>query len=751
MTIAMSRFFRSKFVKITGAVVLTALLTLAVYFYSFDPAIFADKDHSTDFFDRHGTLLRTYFSGQETYARQSPSSEVSPHFLRAIVLIEDHRFYSHHGVSLSSLVRATWQNIKGQRVVSGGSTITMQLAKLVHRHRKRTILNKISEIFAALRFEWHMPKETLLEEYINRLPFGNLVVGVNEASRFYFGKHPSQLSLNQAIYLALIPKSPSRYNPRKHLDHLEKRWRGILEIFRHRSYISRDEYLRAQKEGIQFQMNNYPFEAPHFVHQVKRKYSGKELPQQIRTTLDLDIQNQLEGIIRGHLQRLRPYRISSAAVVVIDNRTHEVVGYMGSPSYFDENISGSVDMATAMRQPGSTLKPFVYGLALENGYTPSSILPDIKFPARGGFFPKNHDGKEHGPLRLRVALACSYNIPAFYMAMKLTPAAIIEQLHLLGFPYFRDQPGFYGETIALGSGEVRLLDLAVAYSSLANNGLLYSPAFINDEAVGSRRVMSPQAAYLIWHILADPLARFASFGVESSMNLPFAVAMKTGTSKGFRDKWAVAVNTLYTVAVWIGNPDGRDMADLTGVGTSATIARDIFLALQKDWTTGAPPVPPGIEKRTVCSLAGQLAGPHCRDRVEEFYMESNVPTTQCSYHIVEDGRLKIRYPELYKKWASRLHQSSSTDFASAATKRISFPQHRDFFYISDAIPRQDQQINFQVMGFQPGDQVSLYLNDQLLENLTIPGNIPWRLKRGDYTLVLKQDGRTIDRLEFLVR
>lgn len=747
----MSRFFRSKFVRITGAVVLTALLALAVYFYSFDPSIFEQKDFSTDYLDRHGTLLRTYFSGNETYARQSSTSEVSSHFLRAIVLIEDRRFYSHHGVSLPSLLRATWQNIKGQRVVSGGSTITMQLAKLVYRHRERTILNKISEIFAALRFEWHVPKEKILEEYINRLPFGNLVYGVNEASRFYFGKQPSHLSLNQAIYLALIPKSPSRYNPKKHLASLKKRWRGILRIFRRRGYISQDEYLRAQMEGIHFQMDNYPFRAPHFVQQVKQRLAGKEPHQQVSTTLDLTIQDTLEGIVRGHLRRLKPYNVSSAAAVVIDNKTHEVVGYLGSPSYFNEEISGSVDMATAMRQPGSTLKPFVYALALENGYTPSSILPDIHFPARGGFFPKNHDGKEHGPLRLRVALACSYNIPAFYMAMKLTPAAIIEQLHLLGFSYFRDQPGFYGETIALGSGEVRLLDLATAYSALGNDGLLYTPAFVKDEPVGGRRVMSPQAAFLIWNILSDPTARFASFGYESSMNLPFPVAMKTGTSKGFRDKWAVAVNTLYTVAVWIGNPDGGDMKDLTGVGTSATIARDIFLALQKDWTVGAAPVPPGIVKRTVCALSGELAGPHCPHRVEEFYEESNASEAVCSYHVMEDGRLRIQYPELYRKWASRVQPDEITEIAVASTRRISFPQHRDFFYISDAIPRQDQQINFQVMGFQPGEQGELYLNNRLLTRFTAPVQVPWRLERGDYKLELKQEGTIVDSIEFLVR
>ncbi len=747
----MLRFFQSKFLRIAGAAVVAALLALAVYFHSFDPSVLKNGAYSVDFFDRHGTLLRTYFSGSETYAQRSVTSEVTPHFLRAIVLIEDRKFYSHNGVSIPSLLRAAWQNARGQRVVSGGSTITMQLAKLVYRNRQRTMFNKISEIFSAWRFEWNLPKEQILEEYINRLPFGNLVYGIKEASRFYFGKHPSQLSLNQAIYLALIPKSPSRYNPGKHLASLEKRWRSILDIFHRKRFISTDEYLRAETEGIDFKMDSYPFQAPHFVQQVRKRFGDREVPHQVLTTLDNAIQDNLEGIVREHLARLRPYRVSSAAAIVIDNRSHEVVGYLGSPAYFDESISGSIDMVTAMRQPGSTLKPFVYALALENGFTPSSILPDIQFPARGGFFPKNHDGREHGPLRLRVALACSYNIPAFYLAMKLTPERIIQQLHNFGFSYFRDEPGFYGETIALGSGEVRLLDLAIAYSALGNGGLLFSPALIKGEPVGSRRVITPQIAFLIWDILADPGARFASFGHDSSMNLPFPVAMKTGTSKGFRDKWAVAVNTLYTVAVWIGNPEGADMADLSGIGTSATIVRDIFLAIQKDWTIGAVPVPPGVVKQTVCALSGELVSGQCPDRVEEYYLNSRVPTEVCTYHFSEEGRLKIRYPELYKKWASRNHSPDVTGFLSNQTKRISFPQHRDFFYISDAIPRQDQEINFEIMGFQAGEKVALYLNGQLLQHIVAPAKIPWRLQRGDFTLVLKQQEKIIDSIEFLVR
>jgi penicillin-binding protein 1C len=738
---------------IIPGIVLLVVSAVVIYFASFDREMFTKSTYSTTFYDRTGKPLRTFFSEDETYARPCRLSEVSPHFLRAIVLIEDKKFYNHRGVVVSSLFRALWQNIKDKRVVSGGSTITMQLAKLVYHHRSRSIPNKFSEIASALKFEMHLSKSEILEAYINRLPFGNMTYGVKQASRFYFGKDPSRLSLNQAIYLALIPKSPSLYNPKRHLKSLQKRRQTILEIFRRQDHITADEYQRARGEGISFYMNDYPFLAPHFIELVKEKLNktGREIPEQVHTTLDYNIQAEMEGIIREHLVRLRPYEVHSAAAVIIDNRGHEVIGFMGSPDYFSDENSGYVNLAVALRQPGSTLKPFVYGLALESGYTPASILPDIKFPARGGFFPKNHDGREHGPLRLRVALGCSYNIPAFYMAMKLTPARVIQKLNQAGFSYIQGESGFYGETIALGSGEVRLLDLVTAFSAFANKGVVYSPAFIKGEPITGKPLFNEKAAFLIWDILADPSARFPSFGYDSSMNLPFPVAIKTGTSKGFRDKWAVGVNSEYTVGVWIGNPAGENMKDTTEIGNVTAILRDIFLAIQKDWTRGAIDIPEGIVKRTVCPLSGQLVSKNCPDAVEEYFDIGYQPQETCSWHVRAEGQLRINYPELYKEWAVKNNPAEIVGIEQMKEKHISFPQQGDFFYISDAISKQDQQITFEVMGFTEGEVVDYYLDGALYRRLPFPRFPVWPLQKGDHRLTVKTGEETIHSISFIVR
>ena len=742
---------KKKRLAVISGILLVILLSGIIYFASFDPGILKRNAYSTTFYDRSQKPLRTFFSADETYARSCSLSEVSPHFLRAVVLIEDKRFYSHKGVVLSSLLRASWQNIKGKRVVSGGSTITMQLAKLLYHHQSRSIFNKISEIFSALRFELHLSKDRILEAYIERLPFGNMIYGVKEASRFYFGKEPSRLSLNQAIYLALIPKSPSRYNPAHHLEALKERWRTILEIFKLQDHITADEYQRACGEGIAFQMKQSPFLAPHFIELVKERYKSRKIPEQVVTTLDYNVQKELEDITRAHLVRLKPYNVNSAAAVIIDNRMHQVIGFMGSPDYFDTESSGYVNLATALRQPGSTLKPFVYGVALENGYSPATIVPDIVFPARGGFFPKNHDGREHGPLRLRVALACSYNIPAFYLAMKLKPIRVIRKLNQAGFTYIKGDPGFYGETIALGAGEVRLLDLVSAFSAFANKGIIYSPAFIKGEPVTTQRLFAETTAFLIWDILADPSARFASFGYDSAMNLPFPVAIKTGTSKGFRDRWAVGVNSEYTVGVWIGNPEGENMKDTTNVGNITAMLRDIFLAIQTDWTTGAVEVPAGIVKQAICPLSGESVSENCPNVVEEYFADQNLPSKVCTWHVRENGQVKVKYPELYKEWAMKNNPGEVVGIEIAPTRRISFPQQGDFFYISDAIPRQDQQITFEVMGFEPGAAIDYYLDGVLYRRMVYPKFPVWQLEKGDHRLTVKIGKQTVDSLSFIVR
>jgi len=337
------------------------------------------------------------------------------------------------------------------------------------------------------------------------------------------------------------------------------------------------------------------------------------------------------------------------------------------------------------------------------------------------------------------------------MAMQLKPQQVIKKLRQAGFSYIRNDPGFYGETIALGSGEVTLLDLVTAYSAFVNKGSLYLPVFIKSQPIKSQPLFDEKVAFLIWDILADPSARFASFGYNSSMNLPFPLAIKTGTSKGFRDNWAIGVNSEYTIGVWIGNPNGDNMKNIIQVGNASTILRDIFLAVQKDWTKGDIEIPAGIVKRTVCPLSGELVTDRCPDAVEEFFGEYNVPVKQCSYHIKENGELKIKYPELFKQWALRNNPEINITIKKDRKKWISFPQNGDFFYISDAISMKDQQITFEVMGYRPGESVDFFLDNTLYASIIYPETILWTLQRGEHTLALKSNGKDIDNIKFFVR
>lgn len=733
---------------IISAILFWAVLSI-IYFSVFDKSILKSNSYSTLFFDRNGKILRTVLSDKERYTTKISLSGISPHFLRAIVLIEDKSFYSHHGVSINAIFRALFQNVKERKIKSGASTITMQLAKLLKNNISRNIFNKISETVYALKLEMHLDKSTILEEYINRLPFGNMIYGIESASKYYFKKKPKDLSLNQAIYLALIPKSPTLYNPIKHIKRLTQRKKIILNEFLKRKYISKNEYLRVSKEGIRFSIDKKSFIAPHLIERLQE--TNKFKTSKIITTIDRNLQSEITGIIKEALRRLKPYKISSAACVIIDNKTHEVIVYIGSPDYFNKKNSGFVDYADSLRQPGSTLKPFIYALALENGRTPASIIPDIKFPARGGFFPSNYDGKEHGPLRLRPALANSFNIPAFYLAMKLTPQLIIEKLQEAGFLYLDENSGFYGETIALGAGEVKLFDLVKAYSLFANGGIIYKPSFIKGRKNKKRRVFSEKTAYLIWNILSDPNARAMSFGYNSSMKLPFPLAIKTGTSKGFRDKWAIGVNSEFTVGVWLGNPSGKNMRDLTGTANSTSILRDIFLLIQKDWTKGNIKKPKGLVNLKICTISGERATRYCKDTIDEIFDENNLPQEYCSYHKLRKGNIITVYPELYKTWAIKNKLIDRAEIIKNNRKKISFPQKRDFFYISKDIPIESQRISFKIMGFKNGDIIEYILNDKVIAKLPYPDFPSWQLERGDYTLKIQCNNKTIDTTVFLVR
>jgi penicillin-binding protein 1C len=598
---------------------LLALLGLAVsavevasYAVDLPPGL-ERRAESTRVLDRHGRLLREIRSDDQTRARPIPLDRISPHMVEATLAAEDRRFREHGGIDPLALGRAMLQNLRGLRVVSGASTLTMQLARLL-RGGDRTLGNKFVEMALARRIERTLSKDRILEEYLNRAPYGNGFAGVEAAAWGYFRKSAADLSLGEAAALAALPRSPELYDPYRHLDRVRARRDRILERMRGAGTIDEARLRRARAEPLRFHPPLRRFEAPHFVEWVRA-----EAPRaaEIRTTLDLDLQRRVEVLVERTVRDLRERGGRDAAVVVIENATGDLLAYVGSAD-FDDPEAGQVDGARALRQPGSAVKPFTYALAFERGYHPASILPDL--PARyrtgdrGDYQPRNYDGRFHGPVRAREALANSYNVPAVFLADALTPAALLETYRAFGLDMLREGPDYYGVALTLGDGEVTLLALAGAYATLARGGRRIPTRALLEPTPPpepERRVVSPLTAWLVTDVLSDRRARVAAFGEGNVLELPFPVAAKTGTSKAYRDNWAVGYTREITVAVWVGNFSGEPMGSVSGITGAGPLFRDVMLAAMEGRHARRTPAPDGLVPLRLCALSGRPAGPDC--------------------------------------------------------------------------------------------------------------------------------------------
>ncbi|HXG01751.1 MAG TPA: transglycosylase domain-containing protein [Bacteroidota bacterium] len=414
--------------------------------------------------DRHGELLREVLSARDGRGRWCLLSELTPDFVNAVVATEDARFYWHAGVDPLAVLRATWQNIRAGRIVSGGSTITMQVVRNVLPSR-RTFWGKIREAWYALRLERMMTKNEILLQYLNRVPFGNQTFGVDAAARLYFGKPPAQLSVAEAAFLAALPNAPSLSDPYRNFQTARRRQLHVLARMEAEGFLSPEERERAQQEPLVLVPRTASFKAPHFTTMILQSLTAEERAglEEIRTTLDYSIQQTAERLVQAHLARLRHHDAGNAALVVIDNASREVLALVGSRDFSDTTIQGQVNGALALRQPGSTLKPFTYGMALERGLTAATVLADVpRTPAKSevDFLPENYDRKYHGPVRLRTALACSYNVPAVQTLEMFGEELLLRTLHAAGFTSLHKSAAHYGLGLTLGNGEVTLLELA---------------------------------------------------------------------------------------------------------------------------------------------------------------------------------------------------------------------------------------------------------------------------------------------------
>ncbi len=582
----------SIFILLTGVVVVWLSSLEIPDFHSFGARKIVN---STKIYDRTGKIL-LYDIHQDTKRTDVTFEEMSPNIKNATVAIEDSEFYNHGGIRITSIIRAVLSNIFGVGRTQGGSTITQQLVKNTLLTQKKTYTRKIKEWVLAMKIDKSMPKEKILEYYLNEAPYGGTIYGIEEASKTYFNKDAQDLTLAEAAYLASIPQSPTALSPYgKNKNKLEARKNLVLARMLELKFISKADYDKAKKEIVTFAPQaTIGIRAPHFVFFIKdyleQKY-GSEMVERgglkVATTLDYDLQSRGEELVKqGALENEKNWNGKNAGLVAIDPKTGQILTMIGSRDYFDKNIDGNFNIATASRQPGSSFKPFIYATAFNKGFTPDTVLFDLSTEfqttcdptgkALTGhnqddcYMPENYDGKTIGPVKLRDALGQSRNIPSiklFYLAGLSDSLKTAEDM---GISTLTDI-GRYGLTLVIGGGEVSLLDMTSAYGVFANDGIRnpYTGILKVEDASGKileefkqslREVLPKNTALTISDILSDNEARTPTFGANSPLLIPRRnVAAKTGTTNNNRDAWTIGYTPSIVVGVWAGNNDNLPM------------------------------------------------------------------------------------------------------------------------------------------------------------------------------------------------
>ena len=734
------------------------------------------------FTDRNGLPLGTVLTRDQEHTVTVPLHQVSTHFKQAIVAAEDGRFYQHGALDGRASVRAVLEAIQARQLVSGASTITMQLARMLEP-APRNLPGKVKEIWTSWRLTAGMSKDEILQAYINRLPMGGNIYGVEAAARIYFGIPASDLNVAQASLLAGLPNDPTRLNPYDRWQALKRRQTYVLDRMVQDRYLSRTEADRAFQEELSLQYRQQGIvAAPHFLFWLAEQRSTQQTP--VQTTLDRPLQQFVEAQVQQVIQSLAPHNVHHAAALVLDNHSGDVLAYVGSPDYFAAP-SGRNDGVQALRQPGSTLKPFLYELALEQRLLrPNTVLADVPtryaIPGAKLYTPSDYSETFQGPVRVRVALSNSLNVPAIKVLEKVSVNAFLDRLHQLGFTHLTQNPDYYGLGLALGSGEVSLWELARAYLTLANWGEAIEVKVRSEEREGRRQeaegrrqdelktphpssltphplsfTLHPSSFPAFWslitNMLSDAHARAKAFGVDSLLSLPFPTAVKTGTSSDFRDTWTVGFSTDYTVAVWVGNFDGQPMRQVSGVTGAAPLWNRIMLHLHEHQEPEAFPPPVGLVKRSICALSGARPTPACPSVVQEYLYPEDLGEydrrSDPFYQTVTDSKGKQTYrlklPPEYNEWLAMQPLPAAADGLS-----ILSPRNGDVFALEAGANDSIQRLQFKLAGAST-QTVEWRLNGQLLPSQST-NSVFWVPKPGSWTLEVKS-GDERDRVQFDVQ
>ena len=640
---------------------------------------------ATRILDRNGELLYEVIDPNAGKQIDLSLAAIPQACVDATLATEDRRFFYHPGVDPIAIVRALWQNVAGGSVFSGGSTLTQQLARSlllpIEERLEQSLERKLREAWLAFELERLYSKDELLALYLNQTYYGNFAYGIEAAAQVFFAKPAEQLSQAECALLAGLVQYPSGYNPLLDPETAKGRQLTVLRLLRDGGFLSAGEMEQIAGEPLVYRSHLFDISAPHLVMTVQEALVARFGADRLReggltvtTTADLFLQRQAEATVQRRLRQLTCQepgfckgpvltgrRIENAAAVVLDSAGGDVLAMVGSPDYFDPRISGNVNAALSLRQPGSAIKPLTYAAALDPQWsaragvpplTAASILPDLpvtfQVPEPDGSFsvyrPLNYDRAFHGPVSVRSALANSYNIPAVTVLDRIGVDTLRQ---LAGQAGIRTFTGRYGLALTLGGGDVRLLELAAAYGTL-DDGRSLTPRLllrVEDAATGEllfdagdppagQQVIAPETAWLITDILADDSARAPAFGSHSILELPFAAAVKTGTTTDWRDNWTVGYSTERVIGVWVGNADNTPMLDVSGVDGAGPIWHDLMI-LAHDANPPDFVQPPAITDALICAPSGLLPTPACpRTRIEHFLAGSEPTVTDNQFRSV---------------------------------------------------------------------------------------------------------------------
>ena len=705
--------------------------------------LFVSSKFSPIIVDRNGEELRVVPLEQGLRRIYTPLEEYPGFLVDIFIASEDKRFFLHQGVDLLAMCRALYQNVKAGYIVSGASTISMQLASLA-QPEPATIKAKLREISGALRIEARHSKKFLLELWLSSLPFGNNVQGIGSAGRYFFHMQPSELTLEQCLLLAVIPRRPEMYNPSNNPQ------KAVEAAYLLSKKAGIETSIDALKKAVtnSFSKYEWPYNAPHFVEWVIPQLTlddyHKKYP--IKTTLDSKINNVLQGAIETRIARSERYRISNGSGLIINPKSGEILGYIGSSDFFDEEHSGQIDGVQILRQPGSTLKPFLYAKALESGYSASSVLPDIPmiFGNEQAYIPQNYNQRYNGPVRLRTALSSSLNIPAVYLTEKIGVGNFVDLLINLGFNSLKEQRDQLGVGIALGNAEISLFELTRAYAIFPRDG--YTVELVwrleknnEDFKIASdksesqkeiqnigKQVFKNNTCFLIRDILSDNVNRILGFGRRGIGIQGFDAMLKTGTSNQFNNIWAVGATPAIVCSVWMGNFSGETVIGSPGSGIPADAVIDILSQLQN----GEKFQPmSGFKEIAICPLSGCEATEACPSKMSEYFRPGEEPNS-CDFHVKVGSSVTINYPPEYRDWANIYGISFNSQEVDYIIKIVK-PADGAVFFLDSNLPFEAQGVPIEVDG---SGIAELIINGDLVKS----GHLPYRwflpMERGFYNI-----------------